>query len=75
MKNSNTSSHTTILRLKDVKNITKLSGSTIYAEIKAGRFPKQFKLTSRRCVGFNAEEIYGYIQARIDESRNVNGGA
>jgi len=64
-----------ILRLKDLKNITKLSGSTIYAEMKAGRFPKNFPLTSKRCVGWNAQEVSDFIQAKIDESRNVNGGA
>lgn len=64
-----------ILRLKHVKNITKLSGSTIYAEMKAGRFPKNFPLTSKRCVGWTSESISDYIQARVDESRNMNGGA
>lgn len=64
-----------ILRLKQVQQQTGLSRSLIYAEIKAGRFPRQFKLTSSRSVGWLASEINDYIQSRINASRNVmNGG-
>lgn len=64
----------TILRCKQVQNITGLSKSTIYAEIKAGRFPKQVRLTSKRCVGWLNSDIDNYIQNLIDQSRNANGG-
>jgi len=64
-----------ILRRKQVETVTGLSRSTLYAEIKAGRFPKQVQLTSKRCVGWIADEIDSYIQTRIAESRNlVKGG-
>jgi len=64
-----------ILRRPQVESITGLSRSTLYAEIKAGRFPKQVQLTSKRCVGWISDEINAYIQARITESRGlVNGG-
>jgi prophage regulatory protein len=67
--------HPRVLRLSAVQEITGLSRSTIYAEIKAGRFPKQFNLTSKRCVGFVAEEITAYIQDKVAQSRNLaNGG-
>jgi len=70
--NSNTPK---ILRRKQVQGITGLSRSTIYAEIKAGRFPKQVNLTSKRSVGWLDFEIVDYIQARIDASRpTVKGG-
>lgn len=65
-----------VLRRKEVQVCTKLSRSTIYAEIKAGRFPKQFQLTSKRCVGWNESEIQDWLNARITESRTLtNGGA
>jgi len=60
-----------ILRRKQVEGITGLSRSTIYAEMKAGRFPKQFQLTSKRSVGWLESEIVDFIQARIDASRNA----
>lgn len=64
-----------ILRRKQVEYLTQLSRSTLYAEIKAGRFPKQVHLTSKRSVGWVESEIHAYLQARIDESRKlVNGG-
>jgi prophage regulatory protein len=67
---------TRILRRKTVEDITGLSRSTLYAEIKANRFPKPVKLTSKRCVGWVEEEIQAYLQARISASRaNVKGGA
>lgn len=60
-----------ILKIKQVKEQTKLSRSLIYSEIKNQRFPKQIQLTSKRSVGWLASEINDYIQARINESRNV----
>ena len=41
-----------ILRLPEVITITGLARSTIYAEIAKGNFPKQFKLTGGRSVGW-----------------------
>ena len=64
-----------LLRCPQVQHKVGFSRSTLYAEIKAGRFPKPIKLTSKRCVGWLAEEVEAYIQARISESRNaMNGG-
>jgi prophage regulatory protein len=63
------------LRRRQIEDITGLSRSTIYAEMKAGRFPKQVQLTSKRSVGWVEAEIVDFIQARIDASRStVKGG-
>lgn len=59
-----------VLRRNEVEAMTGLSRSTIYAEIKAGRFPKQFSLTSKRCVGWLASDIASYIESRVFASRN-----
>ncbi len=73
MKETNASPQ--ILRRWHVEGVTGLSRSTIYAEIKAGRFPKQIQLTSKRSVGWIAAEVQEYLQSRIAASRNtVKGG-
>jgi prophage regulatory protein len=64
---------TIILRRSQVEAVTGLSRSTLYAEIKAGRFPKQVKLTSKRCVGWVANEVDAYIQSRV-RSRDLSQG-
>lgn len=61
-----------LLRIRSVKDLTGLSGSTIDRMIKAGKFPAPIKLTGARAVAWNAEEVEAWIQSRIDESR---GGA
>lgn len=63
-----------ILRRNAVEKLTGLSRSAIYAEMKAGRFPKQVQLTSKRSVGWIASEIYSHIEARIAVSRNAMKG-
>ena len=53
-----------ILRLKEVKNVTGLSRSTIYAEMAKGNFPKQVKLTGARSVGWQASAIAEWVESR-----------
>jgi len=56
----------TILRLNQVKAITGLSRSTIYARIEAGTFPRQVKLgIGARCVGWVAEELNDWVIEQI----------
>jgi prophage regulatory protein len=55
---------TRILRLRDVKEMTGLSRSTIYAEIAKGKFPRQMKLTGARCVGWHESAIVQWIESR-----------
>jgi prophage regulatory protein len=60
-----------ILRLTQVKARTGRSRSSIYADIKAGRFVAPINI-GPRAVGWLAHEIDAWIAARIAESR---GGA
>ncbi len=58
-----------ILRLKQVKQRTSLSRSSIYAAIKSGIFPRQISLTGARSVGWVEAEVEAFILARIEASR------
>jgi prophage regulatory protein len=53
-----------ILRLREVKEITGLSRSTIYLEIAKGKFPKQIKLTGARSVGWHESAIIQWVESR-----------
>lgn len=53
-----------ILRLKEVKEMTGLSRSTIYAEIARGHFPRQIKLTGTRSVGWHESAVIHWIETR-----------
>jgi prophage regulatory protein len=57
---------TKLIRLKRVMELTGLSRSTIYAYIKAGKFPSQVVLTER-CVGWPEDAIQNCILQRIEE--------
>ncbi len=59
-----------VLRLQKVKEITGLSRSTIYAEIKACRFPAQVRLTAKT-VGWLLSEILAYLDDKVAQSRNL----
>lgn len=52
-----------LIRLKTVLNQVGLSRSTVYALVKAGQFPKQYKLHSR-AVGWLDSEVSEWIAAR-----------
>ncbi len=58
----------TIWRLPEVMARTGLSRSTIYDLIHQGTFPSQINL-GPRAVGWVANEVVDWIEARIDESR------
>lgn len=53
-----------ILRLREVKEMTGLSRSTIYLEISKGKFPRQVKLTGARSVGWHESAIIQWIESR-----------
>lgn len=57
-----------IIRLKQVKEITGLPTSTLYAKIAANAFPKQISLGARS-VGWIKSEISNWIQEQINTSR------
>jgi prophage regulatory protein len=54
------------LRLGEVRHLTGLSTSTIYAMVAAGTFPKNFKLTSK-IVGWLERDIAAWQRDRIKE--------
>jgi prophage regulatory protein len=54
-----------IMRLPEVKLVTGRCRSWIYAEIKAGRVPRQKKI-GKRAVGWSRREIQLYIHITLD---------
>lgn len=52
-----------ILRLPQVRAITGLSKSSIYAMIASGDFPSQVKLGAR-AVGWIADQVFAWVAAR-----------
>jgi len=57
-----------LLRLPDVKSITGLSKSTIYARIAEGTFPKQVPLGPRLVVWIESD-IHNWIDTQISAVR------
>jgi len=57
-----------ILRLPAVRARTGRSRSSIYADVKAGRFPAPIKL-GPRSVGWLETDVAGWLQSRIAASR------
>ena len=58
----------TIIRLKQVKQRTGLSRSSIYLAMNRGNFPRKIALGARS-VGWIEEEIDSFLRTRIDASR------
>jgi len=61
----------TILRLPQVKQLTGLSRSTIYARIKAGQFKAPISLGAR-AVGWLASDVDAFIESCIKASRTAS---
>jgi len=59
-----------IIRLSEVLEKTGLCRSAIYAQIRAGKFPKQIKLTERSS-GWLESEVNQWIEARVSEREEV----
>ena len=57
-----------LLRLWAVEQQTARKKSAIYADMKAGTFPKPVRL-SRRCVAWRETEIQAWIAQRIAEGQ------
>jgi len=55
-------------RLPQLKAKLKVSGSSIWAWVKAGKFPKPIKL-SENCTAWNAEDVEAWAQSRIAASQ------
>ena len=55
-------------RLNQLKQRLGVSGSSIWAWVKAGKFPKPIKL-SENCTAWNAADVERWAQERIAESK------
>ncbi len=55
-----------LIRLKEVRQLTSLSTSTVYRLIAAGKFPQPVKL-SERASAWPEAEVRAWIDARIAE--------
>ncbi len=63
-------SRVTMLRRKDVRTITGLPASSMYALIKKGQFPPGVKL-STKAVGWPSDVLDAWIASRIAASNEV----
>lgn len=63
---------TQFYRLPHLKQRLGVSGSSIWAWVKAGKFPKPIKL-SENCTAWNAEDIEAWAQSRITASQVERG--
>lgn len=59
-------------RLPHLKTKLKVSGSSIWAWVKAGKFPKPIKL-SENCTAWNAADVEAWAADRIADSRKTEG--
>ena len=59
-----------ILRIAEVTAVIRRGRSSIYADVKAGRFPKPIAL-GLRSRGWLASEIEEWIRARADERKTA----
>ena len=59
-----------ILRLKQIKERTNLSRSTIYSLIKAGKFNPPISLGAR-AVGWLESDVSEFIETRVKASRKA----
>ena len=59
-----------IIRLPQVKELTGLSRSTIYALMKTYTFPRAISL-GPRAVGWVEYEVVAWVATRVTESRSI----
>ncbi len=59
---------TQFLRLNQLKELLGVSGSSIWAWAKAGKFPKPIKL-SENCTAWNVADVEAWSQSRISASQ------
>lgn len=52
------------IRMPEVKNLTGLSKETIYRMIRAGEFPKIYKI-GKAASAWNSEEVYEWLQSKL----------
>lgn len=59
-----------ILRLAEVKSMSGKARSSIYADIRAGTFPRQVRLGAR-AVGWRLSAVRQWIATRPDTTKHV----
>lgn len=57
-----TERETGLLRLKGVLKLFPVSASTLWRDVRAGRFPKPIKI-SERITAWRADEVYAFIDS------------
>ena len=65
-------SHTQFLRLNHLKQLLGVSGSSIWAWVRQGKFPKPIKL-AENTTAWNAADIEVWSQSRISASKDKGG--
>jgi prophage regulatory protein len=59
-----------ILRIDDVSNLTGLSKSSIYKQIRQNQFPQSIKLTAR-ATGWDSREVEKWITNKINQNKDL----
>lgn len=63
------SNETRLIRLEEVRHLTGLGSSQVYALVKAGKFPAHIKL-SPRCSAWEEAAVHRWIDERIAASNS-----
>ena len=63
-----------ILRIDDVSNLTGLSKSSIYKQIRQNQFPQSIKLTAR-ATGWDSREVEKWITNKINQNKDLVDGS
>jgi prophage regulatory protein len=64
-----------IIKAGKVMEITALSHSGLYAEVRKGTFPTPIKITGNRASGWALSEVQAWVQSRVQAARGVSRNA
>ena len=59
-----------ILRINEVTNLTGLSKSSIYKQVRQNQFPQSIKLTDR-ATGWDSREVEKWITNKINQNKDL----
>jgi prophage regulatory protein len=63
-----------ILRINEVTNLTGLSKSSIYKQVRQNQFPQSIKLTAR-ATGWDSREVEKWITNKINKNKDLVDGS
>ena len=63
-----------ILRINEVTNLTGLSKSSIYKQVRQNQFPQSIKLTAR-ATGWDSREVEKWIIDKINQNKDLVDGS